>query len=209
MTLVQPDRTAVSAPVVILPPPIVRVESFLNAGQLAALIMHCHAVRPEFVPSLVTTKEADYRSSQVSYNLDGVRDDFEAMVRTCLPLMRQFLGAPEAEPTGMECQLTVSHHGDFFKVHTDNSGEKTKPRFISYVYYFTSEAAAFTGGDLVLYDSPIKPTGDDPKPRHVVPFVRNSIVFFRSSTWHEVTTVDNPSADFADGRFTVNGWVRW
>ena len=35
----------------------------------------------------------------------------------------------------------------------------------------------------------------------------NSIIFFLSRYWHEVLPVNCPSKNFADGRFTINGWL--
>jgi Rps23 Pro-64 3,4-dihydroxylase Tpa1-like proline 4-hydroxylase len=35
----------------------------------------------------------------------------------------------------------------------------------------------------------------------------DSIVFFPSSTEHEVLRVRVPSRAFADGRFTITGWI--
>jgi Rps23 Pro-64 3,4-dihydroxylase Tpa1-like proline 4-hydroxylase len=36
---------------------------------------------------------------------------------------------------------------------------------------------------------------------------QNQIVFFPCSTLHEITPVQCGSRDFADSRFTVNGWL--
>jgi Rps23 Pro-64 3,4-dihydroxylase Tpa1-like proline 4-hydroxylase len=37
--------------------------------------------------------------------------------------------------------------------------------------------------------------------------MQNQIVFFPSETLHEVLPVECPSGEFADSRFTVNGWL--
>ncbi|MBE9012911.1 2OG-Fe(II) oxygenase, partial [Pseudanabaenaceae cyanobacterium LEGE 13415] len=38
--------------------------------------------------------------------------------------------------------------------------------------------------------------------------INNSIIFFPSHFLHEVLPVSCPSRQFADSRFTLNGWIR-
>jgi Rps23 Pro-64 3,4-dihydroxylase Tpa1-like proline 4-hydroxylase len=125
-------------------------------------------------------------------------------------MLRQIFGVPEGDPSEIELQLTISDDGDYFKIHTDTQrGSPTKSRLVTFVYYFSSDQATFTGGDLILYDSPMCAPNLVASTHHVIPPTRNSIVFFRSTAWHEVTPIANRSGQFGDGRFTINGWLHW
>ena len=107
-----------------------------------------------------------------------------------------------------ESQLTASNDGDYFRVHNDNSQANWPSREITYVYFFHREPRAFSGGELVLYNS-CEDSGV-PEPvaarKRITP-EQNTIVFFNSSVLHEVTPVRCPSQRFADSRFTLNGWL--
>jgi Rps23 Pro-64 3,4-dihydroxylase Tpa1-like proline 4-hydroxylase len=79
---------------------------------------------------------------------------------------------------------------------------------MTFVYFFHREPRQFEGGELRLHDS--KNGGDHPLStgsyQTIVP-EQNQIVFFPSSTLHEITPVHCRSRSFADSRFTVNGWL--
>ena len=109
----------------------------------------------------------------------------------------------------IEAQLTSHNDGNYYKIHNDNGSPDTATREFTYVYYFYQQPKAFSGGELLIYDSKIENNfyvkADSYKrvePRN------NSIVFFLSRYLHEVLPVSCPSKVFADSRFTINGWVR-
>jgi len=108
----------------------------------------------------------------------------------------------------IECQLTASIDGSYFKIHTDANRNEMVKRQLTYVYYFNREPKGFTGGELRIYDDRIRngklaatESFQLVEPRH------NSIVFFHAAVMHEVMPVGVPSKAFRDARFTVNGWV--
>ena len=114
-------------------------------------------------------------------------------------------------PVGeIEAQLTVHNDGDYFRVHSDNGDAGTRSREISYVYYFHRLPKGFAGGELALFDARVgtagQPVADGP------PVVDragdDSLVVFPSACLHEVRPVRMLGADWRDGRFTINGWVR-
>jgi SM-20-related protein len=203
------ESTAAPIPTVVLSQPMLRIEDFLDSEQMNALLGRVLDLKDVFVPSEIATDVPNYRRSWVVYDLGNARTEIVPMILACVPMLRQVFGVPDGEPSLIEAQLTVSDDGDFFKVHTDCGSPETDGRLVSFVYYFSSEQAAFTGGDLILYDSPVSAPSLLASTRHMVPPTRNSIVFFRSTVWHEVTPVVNPSGQFGDGRFTVNGWLHW
>jgi Rps23 Pro-64 3,4-dihydroxylase Tpa1-like proline 4-hydroxylase len=104
--------------------------------------------------------------------------------------------------------LTQSNTGDFFRVHSDNHSAGVRSRAVTFVYYFYREPKPFQGGELQLWgtrydgDSPIA-EGD---PETISP-AQNQVIFFPSDYLHEVRPVNSASGEFADSRFTVNGWL--
>lgn len=203
-------------PTVLISQPVLRIENFLGSAHVDKLLGRAVELRDAYVPSTTTTGGkrviSDYRRSSVVYDLGDARAEFESMILACVPMLRQIFAVPEGDPSEVEIQLTISDDGDYFKVHTDTNTCPDSPeagRLVTFVYYFSRDQAAFTGGDLILYDSPISAPSLVAPTRHVIPPTRNSVVFFRSTAWHEVTPVVNPSGQFCDGRFTVNGWLRW
>jgi SM-20-related protein len=98
-----------------------------------------------------------------------------------------------------DAQITASGDGDFFGPHTDSDASHS--RWLTYVYYFHREPKRFRGGELLLY-RPNKGWAHDT----IVPRC-NQMVVFRPSLLHEVRPVRCPVANFADSRFTLNGWM--
>ena len=129
-------------------------------------------------------------------------------IASFFPVVLEKLKWPLFQVAYMETQLTASNHEEFFKMHSDNRSDLVATRELTFVYFFYRETKAFTGGELVIYDTVIKngshtPTG----PYQVIQPEQNKIVFFPSYCLHEVRTVCCPSRDFADSRFTLNGWL--
>jgi SM-20-related protein len=69
-------------------------------------------------------------------------------------------------------------------------------------YLAARQPPAWDGGELWIVD----PAAPDAPPVVVSP-EDGSTVLFPSELEHEVRPVRVPSGAFADGRFTVNGWV--
>lgn len=117
-----------------------------------------------------------------------------------LDTVRSRLGVAEFPIGEVELQLTSHNDGEYYHWHRDNGTPQTEARQITFVYYFHGEPRRFGGGELVLYPS----QGE----AHTVDPLNDSLVFFSSATRHEVRPVTCPSGRFADGRFTINGWIR-
>jgi Rps23 Pro-64 3,4-dihydroxylase Tpa1-like proline 4-hydroxylase len=92
----------------------------------------------------------------------------------------------------IELQITASNDGDYFRLHQDGGPDAT--REITFVYFLHGEPRPFSGGELKIRDNTVTPCGD-------------TLVLFPSCSVHEVLAVEVPSRQFADSRFTVNGWV--
>lgn len=193
-------------------------KDFLTKRELRDLTKYVLAHEVDFAPSTVipdgvpdAETDLSYRKSRVLYDLG----EYGVLVRErLLALLPEVLGVFQRDQfpiANVDIQLTASNHGDFFKVHRDNSSIEPLDiplREISYVYYFHAEPKAFSGGQLRLYnskDGEVENSGKQ-RARTITPR-QNTLVFFPSSYDHEVLPVRCATGKFANSRFTVNGWV--
>lgn len=189
------------------PSRLARIENVLTAVQHKALIQYATRNRQMFSDSTTATGAARYRESLVCYNFPPFDDLIRHRVRLLLPKVARQLGISEPGEE-IEIQLTTHNDGQYYRTHNDHSGEGLRHRRISFVYYFHRTPKRYSGGLLRVYDREVKDgilraaaTYKDIEPAD------NSLVFFDSRELHEVTTVSCPGKQFADGRFTINGWV--
>ncbi|HEX8012374.1 MAG TPA: 2OG-Fe(II) oxygenase [Casimicrobiaceae bacterium] len=188
--------------------PVVQIDSFLTGSPLAWLMELAFAGESRFVPSRVSDGKEDYRHSLILGAPDAVRELFVSKITAVMPEVMPKLRLGGFPVGAIECQITASIDGSYFKVHTDAGPNETSKRQLTYVYYFNREPKRFAGGELRVYDDTIrngKFAATDSfqviGPRH------NSIVFFQAAVMHEVMPVHVPSKQFRDSRFTVNGWI--
>ena len=165
----------------------------------------------------------------------SVRRWFLPKLRAVLPQALVRLGTDHrglcAERAGcyrVELNVTVHQPGGYYQAHRDGGyqtqGDGGEPglghagRRISYVYYFNRKPRRFAGGDLLLHDTDYD-AGEDragQNQKRTQAFTRiapidNSLILFPSDSLHEITQITSATGeplDFADGRFTVNGWIR-
>jgi Rps23 Pro-64 3,4-dihydroxylase Tpa1-like proline 4-hydroxylase len=185
------------------------IDNFLTPAENQQLFDYVCQKQADFVPTTTSTNADNYRRSLVLHSFPEFRELIVNKIQKLIPDVWAKLNM-EPFPIGqIESQLTMHNDGNFYKVHNDNGSPDTATRILTYVYYFNREPKAFSGGDLVIYDSKIQGKyyvkGDTFKtvePRN------NVIVFFHSRYMHEVLPVRCDSKEFADSRFTINGWVR-
>jgi SM-20-related protein len=195
----------------IRPAPYIRIPEFLTEGENRAVTAYANNKEPEFRASSVEGGRKGYRQSQVLFKLDDLGIDFEAQVRALLPEVSRYFGLTLPDNFTFEMQMTTHADGGHFRIHNDNSSPATASRFLTYVYYFHRVPTAFSGGSLRLYDdSRVDPSNWVPvatfteiKPEN------NMLLFFPSRHFHEVLPTLSRTGLFADGRFTVNGWIRY
>ncbi|MCA8968205.1 MAG: 2OG-Fe(II) oxygenase [Planctomycetes bacterium] len=145
------------------------------------------------------------RKAQTLDDLSFVRDEFLERLKGTLEGAIARLGM-EAFPVGeIELQVTASGDGDYYRMHTDADAEST--RVLSFVYFLHSEPRRFSGGELRLFDDRLV-RGDSHADSSVLISPRQDmLVLFRSDSPHELLPVRVPTKEFADSRFTINGWV--
>lgn len=208
------NRTDFSA---IEPIRFVIFEEFLAWPELSDLMKFVNEREEQLHPSSVVfhsredrerAPAQEYRRSHVTLNLGPFAQLISKRIRFYFPQIMRALKHPIFEISRIEPQITASNDGDFFKIHNDSTHAKAPSRKITFVYFFHREPVAFTGGELIIYESLHKngeslPTG---RKRRITP-EQNSIVFFPSLCLHEVLPVHCRSRQFADSRFTLNGWI--
>ena len=189
--------------------PYVLLENFLEPAILAELLDFVATHEKDFVGSTVSTNDSEYRRSLVLHNFPRFAELLRDRVHALAPRLAERFGLGALSIGEIECQLTASNDGDFFRLHNDSGSADTLSRALTYVYYFNREPRGYSGGEFRLYNSRVanghyecgeKAADLEPK--------NNSILFFPSFCHHEVLPVRCPSKTFIDSRFTINGWVR-
>jgi len=187
---------------------VVQLDGFLSASEVAWLTELTFAAESRFVPARLSDARADYRQALM---LGAPHELWQLMTGKIRAVMLDVMGQLRMgrfTVGNIDCQITASVDGSYFKQHTDAGANETVKRQLTYVYYFNREPKGFTGGELRIYDDTIRngklaatESFQLIEPRH------NSIVFFQAAVMHEVMPVNMPSKQFRDARFTVNGWV--
>ena len=188
--------------------PVVQLDGFLTGSEVAWLMQYVFSAKDSFAPSQVSDAKEDYRHSLVLGAPETLKRLIVGKIRAVMPEVMPQLRMGRFPIGEIECQITASVDGSYFKPHTDAGVNETEKRQFTYVYYFNREPKGFAGGELRIYDDTIrsgKLAATDSyqvvEPRH------NSIVFFQAAVMHEVAPVSMASGDFRDSRFTVNGWI--
>lgn len=103
----------------------------------------------------------------------------------------------------LELELTAHNDRDFYKLHRDNNSSTYGNRELSFVYYCCAQPKPFAGGELCVYCR----TNANGYDSRIVSPENNRLVFFPSTSLHEVLPVVCPSQEFVKSRFTLNGWI--
>lgn len=150
----------------------------------------------------------EHRRSHVLMDLGVHQQRMLERIKSVLPQIVGKLGMEEFAIANAECQITASNDGDFFRFHSDNGSDRVASRRLTFVYFFHREPRQFEGGELRIHDAHLENGTyvSNGSYQSIVP-QQNRIVFFPCELLHEVTPVECSSRAFADGRFTLNGWL--
>lgn len=189
------------------------IDEFLTPDENEQLLEYALSQEAHYESSKVTTDREDYRKSKVLFAIKDSkwREIFMARLKLHLPHITDTLNTRDFRIGESEIQLTASNDGEYFKPHADagNEGTATAAREITFVYYLHRTPRPYSGGDLLFYDGqPGQPGYDKGSGVTAVPPQNNRLIVFASNRWHEVDMVRCPTGEFADSRFTVNGWLR-
>jgi SM-20-related protein len=201
MTSAVPSPRVIRHPVAIL-------DNLLPDAEWRLLLERVLASQNDFRPSHTNEGLAGYRHSLVmNPPADLVRPVVDR-VRQSIPEVLSILRSPPIVVGVVEAQVTASIDGSFFGVHTDADHERVPKRHLTYVYYFNHPPRGFTGGELRIYDDLLRNNKlARAETFQAIDPLHNRIVLFWARVMHEVMPVRVPSGEFADARFTVNGWV--
>ncbi len=193
--------------------PVVILDEFLLPQELAELLRftlqstHLFAKSEVIRHDGVIEIDGEHRRSRVLFDLGPFHDLFRMPLLTFLPYVLARLGTTRFPVTSVEIQLTATNHQEFFRAHSDNITEGTLGRQLTFVYFFHREPRRFSGGELRIFDTETSPRpSNTPALYRLVYPLQNQVVFFPSAYLHEILPVICPSRQFADSRFTVNGW---
>jgi len=215
-TVVSQANVAVLPLAAVLPAKCAVLDEFLAPQELEELTRFTLEHEADFRASEVVSPVADcgvvnyeHRRSRVLTDLAHLQDLFLKRIKNVFPSVLQELGMEEFSIVDWEVQVTASNDGDFFRFHSDNGSDRVASRQLTFVYFFHHEPRQFEGGELRIHDARLK-EGDyvsEGSYQTIVPR-QNQIVFFPCELLHEITPVICPSEQFADSRFTLNGWLR-
>jgi SM-20-related protein len=194
--------------------PVAILDEFLVAQELRGLLDYALSNAANFRPTEVIGRDGvgmfdpNTRRSRVLYDLGPYNAVFTDRLMTFLPHVLMRLGQPAFPVSKLEIQLTATNDCEFFHTHTDNDAHEVQGRRITFTYFFHREPLAFGGGELRIFDTVLQPDGRSSITGHyrLVYPQQNQVVFFSSWCRHEILPVVCPSRDFANSRFTVNGW---
>ncbi|SKB14443.1 2OG-Fe(II) oxygenase [Planktothrix sp. PCC 11201] len=198
------------AEAIIINPDYVQIDNFFSEEDYQKLLNLTLANQTHFFSSEVINQESEYRQSYILLpeHFAEFHELITHKILTARPQVMEQLKIQMFLVAHLEIQITAHLHGGYYKIHQDVDGGKAANRKLTYVYYFHQEPQGFYGGDLRLYQTKVQ--GEEAiihekftqiQPRN------NSIIFFDSRCKHEVLPVYCPSQQFADGRFTLNGWI--
>ncbi len=203
----------------VLPAQCVVLDEFLAPQELDELTRFILEHEADFSVSEVVSPSADggdggivnyeHRRSRVLMDLADHHDLMLARIKAVLPQVLDKLGMEKVSIAQIEAQVTASNDGDFFHFHSDNGSDRVASRYLTFVYFFHREPRQFEGGELRIHDARLE-QGTYVSAGTYRPIVpqQNQIVFFPCDLLHEITPVNCRSQQFADSRFTLNGWLR-
>ncbi|MEB3341678.1 2OG-Fe(II) oxygenase [Okeania sp.] len=194
----------------LLPSKCVKIENFLTQTENQKILESAIKLEPYFEKSTTSSglTDTNIRKSKVLYLAPISKARISNRIKLVLPQVLAKLARQKFPIAKIEAQVTAHNHGNYYHAHDDNGTPNVAQREITYVYYFYQQPKQFSGGELVLYDEKINNNlYQQANSFKKIAVKNNTIVFFLSRYWHEVLPINCPSKNFADSRFTINGWV--
>lgn len=207
--------------------PFAVIPDFLSVGARQRAFETLLAAEERFAPARVVYRspqdprrsiggvETGVRESLAAPDLRGLIsadwiEHFERAIDGCWRSMAAVVGVPHFEIGEFELQPTAYRDGGFFRRHHDmHSGTR---RRITVLYQLHRNAEAFSGGELLLFDTDVASLQEGVPPTESARCTRlkardNQLILFPSDYIHSVTKVRSLSSDFADSRFTITAWL--
>jgi Rps23 Pro-64 3,4-dihydroxylase Tpa1-like proline 4-hydroxylase len=199
-------------PVEFRPAPFVLVPDFLPPQARQQVFDFLLARSFEFHPALTEDglRPEARRASSRPNCLRGLDPEvhriFDQGLRAAFESALPRLMVPAYTVEFLEVHGLIYRSGDFFEAHNDTP--PNGPRRVTFVYTLHRQPRAFSGGDLLLYDSKVAPPGGEGSfaatHTRLAP-TDNRLLLFPSEFFHEVVPVGGVGSD-ADARIAINGW---
>jgi tetratricopeptide (TPR) repeat protein len=192
------------------PVPFRLMTNFLDAEKHARLLAHAIEHEELMTPSAVESArpKPDWRRSRIVYGGGEIAEWFAPLVMQRAQAIVADFGYADFPVGSVGLDWVASNDGDFYKDHVDTGPGRYALRAISFVYYFNRQPKGFSGGELALYDTDLDSGEFNAAHRTVLEPLDNRLVLFPSAARHEILPVRCPGRQFADSRFTLNGWIR-
>ncbi|MEM7132593.1 MAG: 2OG-Fe(II) oxygenase [Chloroflexota bacterium] len=195
------------------PSPFIVMPNFLTEEQRSTLFTS--AIQQQSFFEIATKQRFNKETGEIESNEDltlrkqktlhmnkGHQAMFTERIGQLLPMLFARLHIQPFSVKKISMNIAVTHNSGFSVAHLDDLDGHYK---ISYAYYFFKEPKAFTGGDFQLYDTNTTSDGAISERYTRIACRNNTIVFFPSNCFHQVTMVSSNSTAFDEGRFAVAG----
>ena len=192
------------------PTPFVYEENVLPENEYDEILAWCQSKKEGFEAAEVSRDgsikvDEKFRSQSV-YSF-GKKEEvkflskLQPIIKNCISR----LGMENHDIKTAGRQISLTAQGGFGKPHSDGNLKPTQTPLVefSFLYYLAPSPLAFSGGDLVVYDTNFK-LDSYSSIGTKIPFSSNSLVFFPRYFFHEITQVSSelPLA-WHDGRFAI------
>ena len=193
------------------PVPHLLIDGFLGEARMRELLEWALAHKDEFHGSgFYTSKEGaridkSVRDCKHLLELGPLRAAFSQSVDAILEQLTRELAAGPLDEAKKEIEMVWNGDGGFFKRHADaprRPDGHDSVRILTLVYYFHASPKQFEGGALRVH-APSRGAGFV----DIAPLC-DRLVAFPSFFAHEVAPTRCATAHFADGRFSINCWLR-
>lgn len=196
-----------------MPAPFLRYQRCFDNDILARLLRYASDRQICFKQAGIGQKKAVDLNKRKTLSLEDLGEFtniFRQRVMEDLPGVAQRFDVDPFTPSKIELKITNHMDGDFFNIHKDDGcpGVDSDERIISFVYYFYASPKAFSGGDLLLFDTNKVTSSYKNYLFTRILCENNTLVYFPSEYFHCVDVVNLSSNDFAKGRFAVTGHIR-
>jgi SM-20-related protein len=196
------------------PVPFVRIEHFLPQNQRDRLLdLACDnqnafepmkLYKPSETGHIMTYQDRDVRHQVGLIGNPEVDAIVKPRVVDILPGLLPRLQAPPFPIGDTTLQLVLSHDGHYGKAHADDLDSRIK---VTFIYYFHKQPKAFSGGELLFYDTDLTNRTYNAARYTQINHEDNVLLIFPSPYAHAITPVRCNSEAFEDGRFAVSGFV--
>ena len=198
------------------PAPFVRIENFLPRTEHERVLAIALSQAPRFAKARLghgaarRVDESQRRGLSVEHvGCEALRSLLVTRIRPLLEniqsRLRLSLHAP-GEVSGIE--LAAYPHDGHGHAHRDTDPLPYRRTSLNGVYFCHRQPLAFTGGDLLLYDTDVETGMASPLALSRIAPTSNSLVLFLPSYCHAITRVASRSCALADARLSVVFGVR-